>query len=67
MNANRTSPKFLEARETLPDKLQPIYDQLVDEYAYFTAVHFGRGYVAYRVLASLVQQGWRPAGGSRKQ
>jgi hypothetical protein len=66
MSTKRTSAKFHEARQSLPASLQPVYDQLVDEYAHFTVVHFGRGYVAYRVLASLVQQGWRPteSGGS---
>lgn len=61
MNVNPQSPKFQEARESLPPELRPVYDQLVDEYAYYTTLHYGQGYVAYRVLASLVKSGWRPS------
>jgi hypothetical protein len=57
---NKTSPKYLEARESLPEDLRPVYDRLVDEYSFHTEVSYGRGYVAYRVLAALVRDGWRP-------
>ena len=57
---NKTSVKYLEARESLPEELRPIYDPLVDEYLFHTGVSYGRGYVAYRVLAALVRDGWRP-------
>ena len=58
--SSKTSPKFLEARESLPEELRSIYDRLVEEYSFHTEVSYGRGYVAYRVLAALVQEGWRP-------
>ena len=54
------SPKYLEARESLPEELRAIYDRLVLEYSFQTEVSYGRGYVAYRVLAALVRDGWRP-------
>lgn len=54
------SPKFLEARARLPEDLQPVFDQIVDEYHYRTCVRFGGGYVAYQVMADLVLMGWRP-------
>lgn len=60
MNVNRESPKFREARNSLPESLRPVYDQLVDDYAFATARFYGQGYVSYRVLASLVETGWRP-------
>lgn len=60
MNVNPQSPKFIAARESLPPDLRPIYDRLVDEYAYHTAIRYGKGYVAYSVLAALVKAGWRP-------
>ncbi len=60
MNVNPQSPKFIEARESLPPDLRPIYDRLVEEYAYQTAVRYGKGYVAYSVLAEVVRSGWRP-------
>jgi len=56
-----TSQKLKEAEETLPEKLKPVFRRLVEEYEYLTSVHFGRGYVAYKVLADLVLAGWRPS------
>jgi hypothetical protein len=59
-NINTNSPKYISAKNSLPKSLQPIYDQLVDEYAFHTTKHYGRGYVAYQVLANLVKDGWSP-------
>jgi hypothetical protein len=53
------SPKFLSAQDRLPDDLRPIYRDLVKQYAFFTKTRYGRGYVAYEVLADLVLAGWR--------
>jgi hypothetical protein len=63
------SPKFLEARDSLPEQLRPIYDEMVTDYVWYTTKSFGRGYVAYAVLAELVRAGWRPTErqGSTKQ
>lgn len=58
------SPKFLEARERVPEELRGIYDQLVDEYHFRTCTRFGGGYVAYQVIADLVLMGWRPSADS---
>ncbi|MHC4462169.1 MAG: hypothetical protein ACYS30_12175 [Planctomycetota bacterium] len=55
----KKSEKFKQARTGLPDELKPIYDDLVTQYAFHTTRLFGRGYVAYEVLASLVRDGWR--------
>jgi len=55
------SPKFREAEQRVPDDLRPIFHRLVKEYEYLTALTYGRGYVAYQVLADLVLAGWRPA------
>ena len=59
--SKKRSEKFLEHREALPDVLQSIYDQFVDEYHFATIRIYGRGYVAYPVLAEMVRQGWRPS------
>ena len=53
------SEKFKKARVTLPENLRPIYDDLANQYAFHTTRLFGKGYVAYEVLASLVRDGWR--------
>jgi hypothetical protein len=60
-----TSEKYKEAELTLPDDLKPIFRRLVEEYEYLTQLQFGRGYVAYIVLADLVLSGWRPTGEAR--
>jgi len=57
---NKNSPKYLSAKNSLPANLQPIYVQLVDEYSFHTAKHYGKGYVAYQILADLVKDGWKP-------
>lgn len=53
------SAKLRKAREGLPDNLKPIYDELVGQYAFHATRLYGKGYVAYEVLASLVRDGWR--------
>jgi hypothetical protein len=56
-----TSEKCRQAENGLPDELKPVFHRFVQEYEYLTQVHFGRGYVAYKVLADLVMAGWRPS------
>ncbi len=60
-----TSEKYKEAELTLPDELRPIFRRFVEEYEYLTHVHYGRGYVAYKVLADMILAGWRPTGEPR--
>tara|TARA_B100002003_G_C13639675_1_gene326445 strand:- start:4 stop:213 length:210 start_codon:yes stop_codon:yes gene_type:complete len=60
MKVNKKSEQYLSAKETLPKNLHPIYDQLVEEHMFYTEKRYGRGYVAYHVLADLVRDGWRP-------
>ena len=56
-----TSPKAQAAAQRVPEDLRPIYWQLVDEYSFLTHTRYGRGYVAYEVIADLVLAGWRPS------
>lgn len=58
------SEKYLKARASLPEELRPIFRQLVEEYAFQTQVKYGRGYVAYEILAELVRTGWTPPPGT---
>ena len=55
------SPKSLAAEERLPDDLKPVYRQMVEHYSFLTHVRYGRGYVAYEVIADMVLAGWRPS------
>ena len=59
-NYNPDSPKYKKVRDSLPNELQPIFDQLVDEYAYNALKIYGRNWVAYDVLGNLIREGWRP-------
>ena len=61
------SPKFRTALERLPNELRDVFERLVKEYAYLTEVRYGRGYVAYEVLADLVLAGWRPSAASHPE
>lgn len=53
------SAKHEEARQSLPEELKPIFDELVEDYRFATTCRYGNGYVAYIVLADLVRVGWR--------
>jgi len=53
------SEKQLEARNTLPDALKPIFDEFVSDYIYAATLRHGRPYVSYIVLADMVRAGWR--------
>ncbi len=55
------SEKYHKAKESLPDNLKPVYEEFVKQYAFHTEILYGRGYVAYSVLAALVRDGWRHA------
>jgi hypothetical protein len=56
-----SSDKYKQAEARLPNELKPILQRFVVEYEYLTKLHFGRGYVAYQVLADLILAGWRPS------
>ena len=56
------SPKSIAVEAELPVELRLVYRRLVTEYKYLTTLSYGRGYVAYRVIAGLVLAGWRPTG-----
>jgi len=53
------SEKYQKALAGLPQELQPVYEQLVADYSWHTTKLYGKGYVAYEVLAALVRAGWR--------
>ena len=54
------SLKHEEARNSLPDDLKSVFDQLVADYKYVATTRHGAPYVSYIVLADLVLAGWRP-------
>lgn len=56
------SEKSKAVEATLPTELRAIYRQMVTDYEFLTHIRFGKGYVAYEVLAQMVLAGWRPSG-----
>ena len=53
------SEKQIEARNSLPDKLKPVFDDFVSDYKYAATLRHGRPYISYIVLADMVRAGWR--------
>ncbi|HEV2296863.1 MAG TPA: hypothetical protein VGR35_23690 [Tepidisphaeraceae bacterium] len=53
------SPKYRAAEQRVPEELRPEFQRLVKEYEFCTTLRYGRGYVAYEVLADLILAGWR--------
>jgi len=64
---NKTSPKYIEARDSLPEELRSVFIQLVEEYAFHSTILHGQGFVSYKILADLVRNGWRPSGRPSQQ
>jgi hypothetical protein len=60
IDGQKKTPKFVEARESLPEQLRSVYDQLVEEYSFYALKHHGRRWVSYAIIAELVRDGWRP-------
>lgn len=59
MSQASRSEKHEQARNSLPEELKPVFDELVEDYKFATIKRYGQGYVAYAVLAELVRVGWR--------
>ena len=57
--AEKISEKCLEARDSLPEDLKPIYDDFVADYKYAATLRHGRPYISYIVLADMIRAGWR--------
>jgi hypothetical protein len=55
----KLSEKQLEARNSLPDELKPIFDEFVSDYKYAAALRYGKPYVSYIVLSDMIRAGWR--------
>jgi hypothetical protein len=55
----KQSEKELEARNSLPDDLKPIFDEFVADYRYAATMRHGKPYISYIVLADMVRAGWR--------
>lgn len=53
------SEKHELARNSLPEDLIPVFDDLVAEYRFAATKHHGSPFVSYIVLADLVKGGWR--------
>ncbi len=59
MSDTPRTEKHEEARNSLPDDLKPVFDELVEDYKFASVVKLGRAFVAYNILAEIVRVGWR--------
>ena len=50
------------ARQSLPEELRPVFDDLVVDYQGAAMNHHRMPFVSYVVLADLVRDGWRRVG-----
>jgi hypothetical protein len=57
--AEKPSEKQIEARDSLPGELKPIFDDFVADYKYAATMRHGRPYISYIVLADMIRAGWR--------
>lgn len=55
----KQSEKELEARNSLPEELKPVFDEFVTDYRYVATGRHGKPYISYIVLADMVKAGWR--------
>ena len=55
----KISEKELEARNSLPEDLKPVFDEFVADYRYAATLRYGKPYVSYIVLADMIKAGWR--------
>jgi hypothetical protein len=53
------SEKHQSARDSLPEELKPVFDDLVTDYKFFAMKHHGSRFVSYAILADLIRNGWR--------
>ena len=59
--AENPSEKQIEASNSLPEELKPIFDEFVSDYKYAATMRYGNPYVSYIVLADMIRAGWRPS------
>lgn len=57
--SKQRSEKHELARNSLPEDLIPVFDDLVADYRFAATKHHGSPFVSYIVLADLVRAGWR--------
>ncbi|MEA2031715.1 MAG: hypothetical protein U9N55_09015 [candidate division Zixibacteria bacterium] len=59
MSKQIRTEKHEEARNSVPDKLKPVFDHFVEDYIFACQMRYGKRFVSYVVLADLVKAGWR--------
>jgi len=64
--AEKPSEKQVEARNSLPEELKPVFDDFVADYKYAATMRHGRPYISYIVLADMIRAGWRCVAKSQK-
>ena len=57
----KRSEKHEQARNSLPEDLQSVFDDFVADYKFAGTKHHGSPFVSYIILAEMVRGGWRLA------
>lgn len=61
MTDEKRTESHEKARNSLPEELKPVFDDLVGDYRFAATKHHGSPFVSYKVLAEMVRMGWRLA------
>jgi hypothetical protein len=63
----RPTRKYLQARDSLPTKLQPIFDELISQFRYYGKLQGKRPAIPYTIIAALIVSGWRYMSGNEQE
>lgn len=58
----KRSVKHEKARNSLPEELKPVFDELVGYYMCAATIHHRSPFVSHIILAEMVRAGWRQTG-----
>lgn len=61
-----TSEKYKAAKATLSPDLHEQFDMLVEDYKGVAMIHTQKAFVNYKILADLVDAGWRRASRAKR-
>jgi len=59
--ASGKNPSREAVRQSLPEELRPVFDELEADYRFAAMKHHGKSFVSYKCLAELLRNGWRPS------
>lgn len=55
----KKSAKYLAAKKRLKRGFESTFDELLNDYQFFSIQRVGRAFINYEIIADLVNTGWR--------